>query len=125
MNNLEQDLVNAEWICDKAKESKHYAQNLYAAMCNNEFVKNEVWPILKDERWSCSWRYAGSIIANMVGEGNYMDWYCSGIGPDYLDRTDPFKGYVQESIVTDEVKQDLLTLGWTVIPYEPELAHII
>ena len=33
-NNLEYDLRSTKWICDKAKASEFYAQNLYAAMCN-------------------------------------------------------------------------------------------
>ena len=41
-NNLEYDLRSTKWICDSAKNTKTYAQNLYAALCNNEFQKNEV-----------------------------------------------------------------------------------
>jgi len=108
INNLEYDLVTTDWILEKARNSETYSQNLYAAMCNNEFVKNDVWPRLKDERYSCSWRYAGGIIADMLQEGDYIDWYCSGIGSDK-------NGYVGEGHVTDEIREDLLRLGWIVI----------
>ena len=108
-NNLEYDLRTTEWILKKVRESDSYAQNLYAAMCNSDFTKNDVWPVLKEEKWGCSWRYAGGIIADMREEGDYIDWYCSGIG------CDADTGYVPESVVTDEIRDDLLKLGWIVI----------
>ena len=96
------------WILEKVRNSDIYAQNLYAAICNNEFVKNDVWPLLEDDRQSYSWRYAGGIIADMQQKGDYINWYCSGIGSED-------NGYVGESVVTDEIRQDLLKLGWVVI----------
>lgn len=101
-NNLEYDLRSTDWILKKVRESDDYAKALYAALCNNDFTKNDVWPILQEETWSCSWRYAGGIIADMREEGDYIDWYCSG----------------NEGYVDDEIKKDLLTLGWLVPTYE-------
>lgn len=118
-NNLEYDLRSTEWICEQVKADEHYAQNLYAAMCNNSFQKLEVIPILKEERWSCSWRYAGGIIADMREEGDYIDWYCSGIRDDYEDNSDGRK-YVSESTVTDEIREDLKQLGWVVVEDDDE-----
>lgn len=109
-NNLEYDLRTSDFILEKVRSSKTYAQNLYAALCNNEFVQAKEWPILKKDYWSCSWRYAGGIIANMRREGDYIDWYCSGI----RDRDD-VQGYVAESDVTDEICEDLKTLGWLIV----------
>lgn len=106
-DNLEYDLRSTQWICDKVKTSDIYAQNLYAAMCNRDFQKLDVMPILTDKKWSCSWRYAGGIIADMREDGDYIDWYCSGMH----DRDD----FVRESIVTDEVRSDLQKLGWIVL----------
>jgi hypothetical protein len=40
-DNMEYDLRSTKWICDKVKSNKTYAQNLYAAMCNMEFVKTK------------------------------------------------------------------------------------
>jgi hypothetical protein len=119
---MEYDLRSTKWICDKAKASESYAQNIYAAICNNDFTKNEVWPLLQGKTWSASWRSAGGIVANMVEEGDYMDWYCSGIRNDTgydpkLDIKYP-NGFVPESVVTDEIRDDLLKLGWIVIPSE-------
>jgi len=119
VDNMEYDLRSTQWICDKAKASDVYAQNLYAAICNNDFTKNETWPILQGKTWSASWRSAGGIVANMLEEGDYMDWYCSGIRNDTgydpkLNIAFP-NGYVPESVVTDEIRNDLLKLGWIVV----------
>ena len=115
-NNMEYDLRSAKWICDKAKASKSYAQNLYAAMCNNYFQKLAVMPILKNLKWSCSWRYAGGIVADMREQGDYIDWYCSGIkgGIDLGGgiEEDPHPTWVGESHITDEIRKDLQLLGW-------------
>ena len=125
-DNMEYDLRSTEWICDKAKESRVYAQHLYAAMCNREFQRNDMIPILKDQKWSCTWRYAGGIVADMREQGDYIDWYCTGIQSDqeifhedfitlteeqqiYIKET---HAYVSESVVTDEIQADLKKLGW-------------
>jgi hypothetical protein len=106
--NLELDLLKSEEIINKCIHSSVYSQNLYAALCNNTFFYG-------DKEWSCSWRYAGGIIADLRSKGeDYMDWYCSGIGG--LNQN-----YVEESIVTEEITLDLMKLGWTVKPYEPRL----
>jgi hypothetical protein len=121
--NLEQDMKDARWLVDKVRSSDAYAQNLYAALCNNAFQKVEVIPILKNEVWSCSWRYAGGIVADIRCQGDYMDWYCSGIKGDpkeidyaaALAQGFDLAKYVSESIVTDEICQDLKQLGWVVV----------
>jgi hypothetical protein len=117
-NNLEWDLRTTDWILAKARMSDVYAQNLYAALCNNDFAQdNNSFAILKEQYWSCSWRSAGGIIANMLQRGDYIDWYCSGMGG--LTSYDPDEGrnagYVTESTVTEEIKLDLERLGWIVI----------
>ena len=115
-NNLEYDLRTTNWILEKVRNDKVYAQNLYAALCNNDFRKLEVVPILKEENWHCSWRYAGGIIADMRQEGDYIDWYCSGIRDiDYNDRALDTNVYVSEGQVTDQIRQDLKNLGWIII----------
>jgi len=108
--NMFEDMMVAEWFRPKVKTSDVYAQNLYAAMCNNDFQKLEPWALLKGDTWSCSWRRAGGIIADLRGKGDYMDWYCSGI----INDESP-KGYVPEGVVTMEIIDDLKTLGWSVL----------
>ena len=129
-NNMEYDLRSTQWILDKVRADDAYAQNLYAAMCNNDFQKNEFMPKLAGKTWSCSWRYAGGIIADMQGKGDYIDWYCSGIRNDGFDdqegepeeltkeqlaRKAIYDRYVSESVVTDEIRADLKRLGWEVL----------
>ena len=129
-DNMEYDLRSTLWILDKVRADDVYAQHLYAAMCNNDFIKNEVWPLLTEKKWFCSWRSAGGILANMCEEGDYIDWYCSGIQKTYADVDDEAyqsmsvkeqedylksNAYVRESYVTDEIRDDLLKLGWIVI----------
>jgi hypothetical protein len=113
-DNLEYDLRSTKWICDRTKSNKTYAQNLYAALCNQDWQRNDVWPRLKDQRWSCSWRYAGGIVAHMREEGDYIEWYCSGIqGEPDADWVD--LGHVPEGTVTDQIREDLFRLGWITV----------
>ena len=130
-DSLEYDLRTTDWVIEKVKADRVYAQHLYAAMCNNDFQRNDVWPILTDKTWSCSWRYAGGIIANIRGEGDYLDWYCSGIvdadedqwgilSEDSKKKLLETKAHVAESDVTDEIRKDLFKLGWLVISNSEE-----
>jgi len=77
-----------EYLADK-----EIAKDFYAALCNVEWHRVEdpsdedlVIRRLKGQYkdyWSCSWRFAGGIIAHIrhvnynTTEG-YMDFYCSG-----------------------------------------------
>ena len=92
---LEKDLRSSKEIHDKCVFSETYCRYLYAALCNNRFFYN-------DKEWTCSWRYAGGIVADILEKGEYLDWYCGG----------------NEGFVTDEIRLDLLKLGWVVKPYE-------
>jgi hypothetical protein len=120
-DNLEYDLRSTEWILEKARTRDEYAQNIYAAMCNMRWQKLDVMPILKDEFWSASWRSAGGIVADMLGKGDYIDWYCSGMGGlagDWDQDSESFEEwqartkYVPEGVVTEEIRADFQKLGW-------------
>ena len=120
-DNLEYDLRSTDWILAKARASDNYAQNVYASMCNIRWQRIGMWPALKDEYWSCSWRAAGGVVADMLGKGDYIDWYCSGIGNNeagygldhYQPTPDPDgRDYVPEGTVTEEIRKDFQELGW-------------
>ena len=124
-NNLEYDLRSTKWICDKAKAREEYAQNIYAALCNQDWQRNDVWPLLKGQTYSFSWRYAGGIVADMIESGDYIDWYCSGIKGSVseeelaaMSEEDQEKyhwmnkHFVGEGYVTDEIREDFFKLGW-------------
>ncbi len=102
-HDLDLDLMQSEYIVNKCRNDI-YAQHLYAAMCNNNFIKN-------GQKWMTSWRAAGGIVADIRNCGeDYLNWYCSGIG-----NTPNCK---LEGCVSDEIRKDLLELGWTIEPYD-------
>ena len=119
-HDLEQDLHRSPVILEKVKEDR-YAQNLYAAMCNMQWQylgsewaleAGDLAALALADTWSCSWRYSGGIVAELQGQGDYMSWYCSGIG------LAPTSGYVSEGTVTDEIRADLAGLGWHPVPWD-------
>ena len=112
-----------------------YAQNLYAALCNNDFQRLEMWPILAGKTWHCSWRYAGGVVADIRKEGDYLNWYCSGIRDwprqgektpeEWANLTPELQQYIknseafeEEGKVADEIANDLHRLGWIVLPQQ-------
>ena len=102
---LEEELTNCDWFVAKVRNSKTYAKDVYAALCNMQWQKQEIVPVLKDDFWSCTWRYAGGFVANIENQGgDYMDWYCAG----------------GEGFVTDEIKEDLARLGWVPIEWDDD-----
>jgi hypothetical protein len=105
------DMNSASWLVDKVRNDRFYAQNLYAALCNMQWDKNQ-------KIWSCSWRYAACVVVEMRGNTDideYNDFHCSGRVGDEDDELD--EKYSPEGIVTNEVREDLARLGWTPVPY--------
>jgi hypothetical protein len=121
-----EDIRTCPEVLAKIRTRNEYAQNLYSAMCNMRWIKRDMWPLLKEEYWSCSWRAAGGIVADLQNKGgDYMDWYCSGMGGigDYNPEAEKFEDwqqrtkYVPEGVVTDEIELDLNQLGWIPSPW--------
>ena len=108
--NLERDVRGQTWIVTKIQRQETYAQNLYAALCNNTFAPKDMWAILKNLTWNCTWRYAADMVADIRCDDSYINWYCSGTGFKGTD----FAGFVEESYVTEEVTDDLDKIGWVV-----------
>jgi len=109
--NLERDVRSTDWIVTKIRHQEIYAQNFYAALCNNQYQPRDVWGILKNINWDCSWRYAAGLIAEIREDESYIDWYCSGTGFAGTD----FAGFVEESYVTIEIESDLNNIGWLLL----------
>ena len=99
--NLERDLVNSAVIREQVQTDHTFAKELYAALCNNQFVHTRM-EHPDEDHWTCSWRYAGDIVAHIeaVG-GDYMDYYCAG----------------KEGTISPRVAEVLATLGWTGHPW--------
>jgi hypothetical protein len=128
-HDLVEDIRNSPEIMAKIRaEDNRYAQNLYAAWCNMQWCKRELWPVLSEDYWTASWRSAGGIVADLRNKGeDYMDYYCSGMrgglsydgkdDEDYFERT----GFANESEVTEEILNDLDKLGWFPVPYKDEI----
>lgn len=81
----------AEALAERIKADDAFAGATYAALCNVD------WGHEKGSTYSCSWRYAGGLIAQIRGEGDYLNWYCYG----------------GEGEVADEIETAMAEKGWT------------
>jgi hypothetical protein len=121
-SHFERDLFASTDICTKI-HIESYAQNLYAALCNNTLQHRDSSDVITH-----SWRYAGSLVAELESRNgpvvdyifdahaaDYMRWYCSGIFRSEENR------YVEEGFITEEIRSDLYTLGWSFVNDEKEV----
>jgi hypothetical protein len=130
MRDLVEDIYRDDEVLNKIRTREDYAQNLYAAWCNMQWCPKELWPTLRQDPdkdlWSASWRGAGGIIAQFRKQGDYMDWYCSGMGglATYDEKEgDEFMAkmkFVPEGTITEEIAIDLDRLGWFPVPYNDD-----
>ena len=102
-NSLERDIFKSDDIVEKCQDYV-YAYKLYAALCNNTFKKG-------NDYWLCSWRNAGDLLARVRMTGSYMDFYCN-----MSTETDD----IMEGFVTDEIRNDIESLGWKIIKKEDD-----
>ena len=96
---LERDLLNCQFIKDKIRSEDGYAERFYDALCNTKWYHDSVihGTGTEDDAWSCSWRYAGSLVATLRACGeDYLNYYCSG----------------SEGSVAPDIVIDLKQLGW-------------
>lgn len=119
---VEQEIKANLGLCRRIAESETFAQHVYAALCNQQYYPRGVDEDTYDA-WSCTWRYAGGIIADIRNEHlhepqnsdireDYLHWYCSGMGM--------LVGAVSEGVVTDEVRHIFYTMGWDIVAYPSE-----
>lgn len=94
-NDLE-DLIK-DIYSERMKEDSEFCRSIWSALAN------VIWVNPKDkQKFSTSFRSAGSFIAEVRKQGDYMDWYCCG----------------EYSTVSSEIKRVLKWHGW--IPYTYE-----
>ena len=94
---VEQELKDNLDVCRQIAKSETFAQHVYAALCNHQFYPHNI-DRLTYEPWSCSWRYAGEIIADIEqAGGDYMEYYCGG----------------NEGTISPQVATMLQEMGWT------------
>ena len=89
---------------ERIRADSDFAQECYAALCSMRWQSGEDQDIV----YSCSWRYAGGLIASIRGKGeDYLHWYCSGI-----------LGGTPEGEVTPRVRDAFNALGWFEYPWD-------
>ena len=94
---LERDLLRSDRLRALVR-SRLFATLLYSALCNTIWRKDAGGPV-----WSCSWRHAGAVVANLRGEGDYLDWYCS----------------MGEGLVDEQVMAEIEAIGWKLVEASP------
>lgn len=97
---MDEDMAADSAFVKKVRDDV-FAQSVYAALCNVSWRKNGI-------EWSCSWRAAGGLVADLRGKGDYLDFYCSGIGEHTQS--------IGEGHVTEAVREALALLGWVPDP---------
>lgn len=102
--NLERDLVNNNTVRQLVQTDEVFAQELYAALCNMQFIHTDM-NSPNEEYWACSWRASGDIVAGIDATGgSYMDYYCSG----------------NEGHITERIQTILRDMGWSGRPWPKE-----
>ncbi len=101
--------------CDlKMRSDREYATDVYRALCNmrwrvvgfvgfgwKSYIKAVFFGRKSGLLYSCSWRYAGGLVAEIRNFGeDYLDFYCSG----------------GEGRITREVKRDFKRMGF--VPFK-------
>lgn len=78
----------------RISESEAFAAEAWSAITNVRWFKADGYIAL------LSFRRAGDVIAAIRGEGDYLDWYCSG----------------PSGVVSDEIRAALANHGWVPDP---------
>lgn len=82
-----------DYLGQQMKEDPELCMQVYASITNQD------WQHKDGHTAGYSFRSAGDLIAAILGEGNYLDWYCSS----------------PEGVVHERVAEALGRAGWTPI----------
>jgi len=105
--NLEKALKKDEEFLALLKD-EGFACAAYESFCNQVYIDEQ------RERFSCSWRYAGGMIAEMRDEGeDYLDYYLG----DFIERT----GLDRVPLHKDKVQEVYNRLGWRLLTVEDQV----
>lgn len=89
---LKEDIQSDAVIMNNIK-GMNYRLELYQTLCNNRFMKQgQTFNFYQ----MCSFREAGSLIAEMCGSGDYLDYYLSG----------------KEGTINQNIIDDFKNIGW-------------
>ena len=86
-----------EVLGDRLRADKEICKQMWSALANVSWFHDE-----SGDTAGYSFRAAGDLIAAIRGEGDYMDWYCSGpysVVSDLIEYAMGLKGWRAE---TDE-----------------------
>ena len=95
---IHNDIKNADFLVKKIRDNSIYAQNLYAGLCNNEFVKN-------GNESGDTFRGNASFLAELCDLDYYQLYWSGGSSIEN-------KEYKKWGELTSEVEKDLLKIGW-------------
>ena len=102
--NFQKKLENdyRELFTEKLKENNEFGVDLWTSLANVSWFNKA-----DKENTDCglSFRGAGGMIAEMLGEGDYMDWYCCGV----------------DGVVSEYIATEMATRGWRYEAEESEL----
>jgi hypothetical protein len=82
---------------ERLRSSEEDCRDMWGALCNVDWNHPAY-----DAPVSYSFRAAGGLISEVLGEGCYMDWYCSGnagVVPDWIKEGFASRNWIPE---TDE-----------------------
>jgi hypothetical protein len=120
--NLGADIANDDTIVALLADGD-VALQFYASLCNMRWESISRLPDddkmierlkgVNSEIWSCSWRYAGGIIADIRNEHyntgeSYISFYCS------------FTTAFAEGTVTELVRKHFERIGWKPCPWDDD-----
>jgi hypothetical protein len=106
---------------------EHTLENAFDGRFQNDKFCRDLWSALANVDWyhpethevaSYSFRAAGSLIARLRGDGDYMDWYCCGpvaSVSDFIRRSLKKQGWIfddQPSICDEPGCLEDISSGW-------------